>query len=142
MIILGILFLAAAAVAAVELIVANNANDGQVTLHMWRWAWQLDAFWLAVIGAAILFVALLGLGLLKSSGRRARRVRRERKDLTVQNRLLSERADVAEAKHAAPTNGHARPATTAPPVATQPAPNGYVTPDGQDATTQHAEQRG
>lgn len=140
MIILGLLFLAVAAVGAVELILANN---GTFTFHMWRWAWQIDAFWLAVAGAAILLVALLGLGLLKSSGRRARSVRRERKDLKAENRRLAERADVAEARPGAPASGQVRQGTpaTAAPSAAQPAPNGYVTPDGRDATGQHAGRR-
>jgi len=150
MIILGILLLAAAAVAAVELVIANDEH--QTVFHMWRWTWQIDAFWLAVVGAAVLFVALLGLGMLKASGGRTRRLRRERRDLASENRRLSERADVAESTpaaraegyahpgdpaaagtHAAPAEGYARqddPAA-APPTGTQPGSTGYVGAAGQ-----------
>jgi membrane protein implicated in regulation of membrane protease activity len=98
MIILGLLLLAAAATAAVELIVAND--DAQITVDMWRWSWTVDAFWLAVAGAAILVVALLGLFMLKAGSRRARRLRRERRELARENRQLAERAEVAEATDA------------------------------------------
>ena len=147
MIILGVLLLAAAAVAAIELILANHS---QFTLHMWRWTWHFDAFWLAVGGAAILAVALLGLSMLKVSGGRARRLRRERRDLTSENRRLAERAEVAESTPAVPAEGHVRPGpsagthaapadsylhqndpATAPPAATQPGSTGYVAPAGQ-----------
>jgi hypothetical protein len=146
MIILGLLLLAAAAVGAVELILANGGGDPKIPVHMWGWTWHVDAFWLAVAGAAIMLVALVGLAMLKSSGRRARRLRRERKNLTAENRRLAKRANVAEATQAEP-GGRAgavplRPWTAAPqPGARQQAPNGYVTPDGQDATGQAATER-
>lgn len=133
MLILGLVFLAAAAVAAVELVLANH---GTIDVHMWRWTWQIDAFWLVVAGAAILLVALLGLGLLKASGKRSRRVRRERKDLTAENRRLAQRADVAQTTTSAPA---ARPVATqpqspvptqAPPAATWSPPAGASPPAG------------
>jgi hypothetical protein len=160
MIILGILLLAAAAVAAVELVIANDEH--QTVFHMWRWTWQIDAFWLAVVGAAVLFVALLGLGMLKASGGRTRRLRRERRDLASENRRLSERADVAESTPAVPAEGYARqgePAAgthaapadsylhqndpaTPPPAATQPGSTGYVAPAGQPDSGEQTAGRG
>ncbi|MEP7019489.1 MAG: hypothetical protein ABI808_02475 [Pseudonocardiales bacterium] len=130
MIILGLLLLAVAAVTAVELIVAND--NAQITVHMWRWSWTVDAFWLAVAGAAILAVALLGLLMLKAGSGRERRLRRERRQLARENRELAKRAEVAEAapaRDAARTqdrgaDAYAHPQTATPdsvaPTAAQP----------------------
>ena len=134
MIILGILLLAAAAVAAVELVIANDEH--QTVFHMWRWTWQIDAFWLAVVGAAVLFVALLGLGMLKASGGRTRRLRRERRDLASENRRLSERADVAESTPAARADGDAHSGDQA--VATHAAPADGYPRQGDPTTGTHA----
>ena len=95
MIILGLIFLAAAVVAAVELVVAND--NAQVAVHMWRWTWTVDAFWLAVAGAAILVVGVLGLVCLRAGGKRGRRLRRERRELRAENRQLAKQAENAEA---------------------------------------------
>jgi uncharacterized integral membrane protein len=128
MIIVGLLLLAVAAVAAVELIVAND--DAPISVHMWRWSWTVDAFWLAVAGAAILAAALLGLLILKAGSKRQRRLRRERRQLARENRQLAERAEVAEAAdpeaaregaprpYPAPQQGYVPPAgtSTAPPA--------------------------
>ncbi|MFN2519062.1 MAG: hypothetical protein ABR604_08490 [Jatrophihabitantaceae bacterium] len=122
MMILGILLVAAAAVAAVELVLANHA---QVDFHMWRWTWHFDALWLAVVGAAILACALLGLAMLKAGGGRARRLRRERRELAVENRRLAERADVAETTSRAPASRG--PASGAP-------ASGYAPADVPDST--------
>jgi uncharacterized integral membrane protein len=112
MIIVGLLLLAAAAVAAVELIVAND--QAQVTVHMWRWSWTVEPFWLAVAGAAILVTALLGLFMLKAGSRRERRLRRERRELAKENRQLAKRAEVAEATDAEPVDEVPRQGYDAP----------------------------
>jgi hypothetical protein len=127
MIILGLLLLAAAAVAAVELIVAND--NAQLTVHMWRWSWTVDAFWLAVAGAAILAAALLGLFLLKAGGKRERRMRRERRQLAKENRQLAERAEIAEA-----TEPESEPVRDA-------APQAYPAPAETTSTPPPAEPR-
>ena len=106
MLILGLLFLAAAAVAAVELVIANDT--AQVTFHMWSWTWHFDAFWLAVIGAAIITVAWLGLAMMRMGGTRAMRLRRERRELAKENAMLAQRA---RGVRTAPV---AQPATVAP----------------------------
>jgi hypothetical protein len=89
MFVLGLLILAAAAVAAVELIVANRAP---INLHMWNWTWHLDAFWLAVAGAVIITAAWLALGMMRLGFGHSRKIRRERKQLAAENRALAERA--------------------------------------------------
>ena len=89
MLVLGLLFLAAAVVAAVELIIANDT--AQVTFHMWSWTWHFDAFWLAVIGAAIVTVAWLGLAMMRLGSARAMRLRRERRELAKENAMLTKR---------------------------------------------------
>jgi len=125
MIILGLLFLAVAAVAAVELVLANQIS---IPFHMWRWHWQIDAFWLVVAGAAVIVVALMGLAMLKGAGGRARRLRRERRELAAENRRLAERAAVAEAGPAGPA-GHVSDGRTAP-NAVEPVEGRHVVADG------------
>jgi hypothetical protein len=94
MFVLGLLVLAAAGVAAVELILANR---GPIDFHMWSWTWHFDAFWLAVIGAIIVTAAWIGLGLLQIAFGHARRIRREHRALAAENRVLAERAGSTEA---------------------------------------------
>jgi hypothetical protein len=93
MFILGLLVLAASAVAAVELILANR---GPMDFHMWSWSWQFDTYWLAVIGAIIVTAAWIGMGLMKIAFGHARRIRREHRALAEENRLLAERAGAVE----------------------------------------------
>ena len=88
MFVLGLLFLAAAAVAAVELVIAN---DTTVTFSMWNQDWRIESYWVAAIGAAIMLAAVLGLWMLRVSAARQRRIRRERKELAKENRMLTER---------------------------------------------------
>lgn len=144
MIILGLLLVAAAAVIAVEMIVAN---DGQIAVHMWRWTFDVQAFWLAVTGAALIVACLLGLMLLQAGGRRARRLRRERRalaaesrDLAEENRRLSERADAAEPKRSAPAPaaGFQRPAQ---PAGVMAARTDYAAPVDGAATGERVEGR-
>jgi uncharacterized protein (DUF849 family) len=94
MFVLGLLVLAAASVAGVELVLANRQP---VVLTMWNWTWHMDAFWLAVIGAAVVMLAVIGLGAVRLGFRHERRVRRERRDLAAENARLVERARSAEA---------------------------------------------
>ncbi len=94
MLVLGLLLVAAAAVAGVELIIANN--DTQVTFQMWSWTWHFDVFWLAVIGAAIVTVAWLGLAMMNMGTVHAVRLRRERRRLAKENAMLTRQARVAQ----------------------------------------------
>jgi uncharacterized integral membrane protein len=121
MIVLGLIFLAVAVVAAIELVIAND--DAQVTVHMWRWSWTVDPYWLAVAGAAILVVGVLGLWMLRAGGKRGRRLRRERRELRAENRQLAKRVEKVEPAQP-PTRGAARadqPAGVAPAGAPAPA---------------------
>lgn len=117
MLVLGLLFLAAAAVAAVELIIANDT--AQVTFHMWSWTWHFDAFWLAVIGAAIITVAWLGLAMMRMGSTHALRLRRERRELAKENAVLAQRARSARTAPVARTTTDvpADSASSAMPVA-------------------------
>ena len=108
MIILGLILLAAAVVAAVELVIAND--DAQVAVHMWKWTWTVDAFWLAVAGAVILAVALLALTFLRAGSKRGRRLRRERRELRAENRRLAKKVDRGQPAHEPVTDGNAGPA--------------------------------
>jgi uncharacterized integral membrane protein len=86
--IIGLLLLAAAIAAGVILVVQN---DELVRVHAFDGSWQVHAYWLAVAGLAIMAVAVLGLLMMRASAARARRLRRERADLSAENRRLSER---------------------------------------------------
>ena len=127
MFVLGLLFLAAACVAAVELVIAN---DTQVTFSMWNQDWRIESYWVAAIGAAILLAAVLGLWMLSMSAGRHRRLRRERKDLAAENRRLTERvrktpapADTAATtRNGVPANRPGYPPATDYPAAPAAAP--------------------
>jgi hypothetical protein len=131
MIILGLLLLAAVAVVAVELIVAN---DGRIAVHMWRWAWQVDAFWLAVVGAGLLVAGVLGLALLRAGSRHSLRLRRERRQLAAENRRLAKRVEAGP-----PPAGASSPGTQ--PTTAQPASNEYPTQAGNTYSGQRVEGR-
>jgi hypothetical protein len=122
MFVLGLLVLAAAAVAAVELVLANR---GAVDFHMWNQTWHLDAFWIAVIGAVIVTAAWIALGLMQIAFAHARNVRRANRQLVAENRMLSERVgatDTVEPMPAETTRVGDRGA----------AEDGYVEGDGRD----------
>lgn len=92
-ILIGLLLLAAAAVAGIELVLANRDT---VTVRMWNASWNVEAFWLAAAGAALLLVALIGLAALRLGAARRRRLRRRQRELAEENRVLAERARRAE----------------------------------------------
>lgn len=96
MVILGLLLLAAAVVVGIEVIIANT---GPLTMHLWGWTWTWDTFWLAVGGAVILLVGLIGLACIQAGAVRSRRLRRERRALADENRRLAARADRDAAAH-------------------------------------------
>lgn len=91
----GLILVAAAVVAAVELILANGQA---VTLRMWHWTWHLDMWGLAVTGAVILAVGLLGLGMMRISTVRMYRLRREHRALAAENRRLAARAEAVDSR--------------------------------------------
>jgi hypothetical protein len=135
MMILGLILLAAAVVLAIELIIANDAT---MTMHLWGWSWQMDAFWLAVGGAIILAVGLIGLALMQGGARRSRRLRRERRDLAEENRRLAARSERDERDHRAPVNAPApadRPAMNRPATTTH---TGAVAPGAGGPVPTHA----
>lgn len=121
MFVLGLLLLAAACVAAVELIIANHA---QISFTMWNQHWHIAGYWLAVMGAAIVVAGLMGLWLMSGAAARHRRIRRERKELAAENKRLAERVPATPAPRAAvPTNraGNYPPASEYPPAPGAPA---------------------
>jgi hypothetical protein len=122
MFVLGLLVLAAAAVAAVELVLANR---GAVDFHMWNQTWHLDVFWIAVIGAVIVTAAWIAVGLMQIAFAHARSVRRANRQLVAENRMLSER--VASTDTVEPM-----PVETTRVVDRSSAEDGYVEGDGGD----------
>lgn len=139
MFVLGLLVLAAVAVGSVELILANRQP---MTVHMWNWTWHVDAFWLAVIGAALITAAWLALGAMRVGYAHSRRLRKERKELAEENKRLAARVSRTDDRAAARTNVSAnRPAQApqyAPPPPTTPAAptagNAPATPAAPAAT--------
>jgi hypothetical protein len=119
MLVLGLLFLAAATVAAVELIIANDT--AQVTFHKWNATWLFDAFWLAVIGAGIITVAWLGFAMMRVGSARALRLRRERRELAKENAMLAQRARGVRTAPPAPAGNPGDATTAMPAAATGPA---------------------
>jgi uncharacterized integral membrane protein len=113
MFVLGLILLAAAVVAAVELILANH---GPFTFHMWSWTWHFDAFWLAVIGAIVITAAWLGLVAMQMGFARGARLRRERRRLAAENEMLARRAAAGTAPRTGTTDN--RRSGTAMPAAT------------------------
>ena len=89
MIIVGLVFLAAAVAAAVILIVQNRA--GMVRLDALGHTWSGRLYWVLVAGLIIALVGVLGVALMRGGVIRARRRRRERAQLIAENTRLSER---------------------------------------------------
>ena len=130
MFVLGLIVLAAAVVAGVELVLANH---GTYTLHMWNWTWHFDAFWLAVMGAVIVTAAWIGLGAMRAGFVHTRRLSRERRELAAENAALAKRARSAEGRPIVEDNrrrwGHPTP------VAAPSAPAAQATPARPATTT-------
>lgn len=91
MLVLGLILLVIAVVAAVVLVTQNNSAT--VDIHAFGGTWQASAFWMAVVGAAILLVAVLGLSLIKAGSARNLRIRRERRQLARENARLAEQVE-------------------------------------------------
>lgn len=87
MVVLGLILIVIAVVAGVVLVYENS--DTTVSIHAFGGEWQAHAYWLAIIGAAVLVVAVLGLGLVRAGSRRGLRRRQERKQLERENAALS-----------------------------------------------------
>lgn len=99
---IGLILLAVAVIVAVELVLANK---GAITVHLWKWDYNIHAWGMAAWGAAILFVALLGWWMIwRGSARRLRR-RRERRVLAAENEELAQRVDAAETSDVQPVTG-------------------------------------
>lgn len=97
MIIVGFVLLAAAAVIAVALVVQNPAT---VTVHAFKWSWDVDMRWLFVAGLALTAIGLLGLAMMRVGSAHYLRLRRDRKLLAAENQRLIERAGASNARRA------------------------------------------
>jgi uncharacterized integral membrane protein len=89
MVIVGFILLAAAAVVAVALIVQN---PGTVTVHAFKWSWDLDMRWLIVAGLALSAIGLLGVAIMRIGDSYNQLLRGERAALAAENRRLAKRA--------------------------------------------------
>ena len=104
MVVLGLILVLVAVVAGVVVVYENSGSDHTISISAFGGEWQADAFWMAVIGAAILVVAVLGIGLIRGGSRRGLRRRQERKELKRENAALADRVRHTEpaAQHEAP----------------------------------------
>jgi uncharacterized integral membrane protein len=121
MIIVGFVLLAAAAVIAVALVVQNPAT---VTVHAFKWSWDVDLRWLFVAGLALTAIGLFGLAMMRIGGAHYLRLRRDRKLLAAENQRLIERAGASnDRRTAAPAEPRVAPPTQpAAPMAAGPMP--------------------
>jgi uncharacterized integral membrane protein len=110
MIFVGLVLLAVATVAAVDLIIQNTHH---VTLHAFGHTWTFGEYWLLVVGVVIAFVGLVGLGLMAASARSGRRARRERRALARENARLN--ATQPTTPPTTPPSGRDVPADGPPP---------------------------
>ena len=95
MIIVGFVLLAAVAVLAVALVIQNPAT---VTVHAFKWSWDVDMRWVFVAGLALTAIGLLGLAMMRIGGAHYLRLRRDRKLLAAENQRLIERAGADSAR--------------------------------------------
>jgi len=119
MIIVGFVLLAAAAVIAVALVVQNPAT---VTVHAFKWSWDVDLRWLFVAGLALTAIGLLGLAMMRVGSAHYLRLRRDRKLLAAENQRLIERAGASNARRAPAEPRVAPPMQPAAPMAAGPMP--------------------
>ena len=103
MMIVGFLLLAAAATVAVALIVQN---PGTVTVHAFKWSWDIDMRWLIVAGLALSAIGLLGVALMRIGDSYNQLLRGERAALAAENRRLAKRAGADQRPPAAYEHRH------------------------------------
>jgi membrane protein implicated in regulation of membrane protease activity len=110
MVLIGLLLIAAAVAAAIILVVQN---DGTIAVHVFDTDYNVAAYWLAIAGLAIMAVLALGLWAIRAGAAHRMRLRRERRELVRENRLLSERAATVGPTGGAPAGSRVGTGTTA-----------------------------
>ena len=73
-------------------------NPATVTVHAFKWSWDVDMRWLFVAGLALTAIGLMGLAMMRVGGAHYLRLRRERKILAAENQRLIERAGADNAR--------------------------------------------
>ena len=121
MILIGFILVGVAVAAAIILLVQNSGN---ITVHALGWHWHVPAFWLAIAGLAIMAVFVIGVAAWRSGAARARRIRRERRELARENQRLSKQVEstAPPAQYSPPTSAPpswpSEPTSGAPPSTT------------------------
>lgn len=103
MIVLGLILVLVAVVAGGVL---AYENTDLVTLRAFGGEWQVNTYWIAVVGAAILLVAVLGVVMIRAGSRRGLRRRQERKQLERENAALADRVRHADDRPATDHREH------------------------------------
>jgi ABC-type branched-subunit amino acid transport system permease subunit len=120
MIVLGLLFFLAAAIVGVALI-AQNTDD--VTIHAFKWDWNIQLYWMVVAGLAIAAVAILGVVMMVIGSAHRRRLWRaasaHRASAREDARLVMTPTQYAPTQYVGPTESApgARLENTSPPGA-------------------------
>ncbi len=91
MIAVGLILLAAAAVAA-SVLIAQNAHS-VIEIHAFGRVWDVHLYWVVVAGMVIAAVAALGVAAISRGGLRLRRVRRERGLFAAENERIADSRD-------------------------------------------------
>jgi ABC-type branched-subunit amino acid transport system permease subunit len=103
MMIVGFILLAAAAVVAGALIVQN---PGTVTVHAFKWSWDVEMRWLIVAGLALSAIGLLGLAMMRIGDSYNQLLRGERAALAAENKRLDRQAGADNRRPAAYEHRH------------------------------------
>jgi uncharacterized integral membrane protein len=106
-------------VVAVALVIQNPAT---VTVHAFKWSWDVDMRWLFVAGLALTAIGLLGLAMMRIGGAHYLQLRRDRKVLAAENQRLIERAGASNARRGAPAESRVPAESRAPVESRAPMP--------------------
>jgi hypothetical protein len=90
-------------VVAVALVVQN---PGTVTVHAFKWSWDVDMRWLIVAGLVLSAIGLLGLVMMRVGDSYHQLLRGERSALAAENKRLAKRAGADSRRPAAYEHRH------------------------------------
>lgn len=150
MAVLGFILLAAAGVLTAAVVTSNTDS---LSIDLWNISVSNVTLGVVFVAGMITTVlAVVGLGLLTSGMRRARRLRQERRSLRRENEMLAQRVDSTDSYDStAVRTGEAAPAASAPRRETrvEPAPpyaepssrSGATRPAGADSTAEEPHRR-
>jgi type VI protein secretion system component VasK len=96
MIVLSLILVVIAVAAALILAMQNGQH---IQLHVLGAHFSISAYWLAIAGLVIMAIFVVGVATWRAGARHATRRRRERRELTRENRRLTERNETLQFDH-------------------------------------------